>query len=138
MSTNKTRPERTDMELAFNSETNKSSRRNSVQAFIEYGEIDEIDYNNSRVKVKRFKNNQLIQVDKDRYNWLITPMTEIHALYGPLAPGMPCKIHWEGFMDGEPGLNVSIEILGNKEDNLTKQTFGMNSIAIGFNAGKIS
>jgi hypothetical protein len=138
MSSNKTRPERTDAELHYNTEKARFSRRNSVQTHIEYGEIAEIDYNNCKVKVKRLKNNRLIQIDKKNFNWLLTPITEIHMKYGPLVPGMPCLIHWEGSQDSEPGLNVAIQILGNKEDRLDKQTYGTNNISIGFNAGKLA
>jgi hypothetical protein len=138
METNRTRAERTDFELQSNTEKAKFFRGNSVQTHIEYGEIAEIDYTTCKVKVRRLKDNKLIKIDKDNFSWLLTPITECHALYGPLVPGMPCLIHWEGLQDGEPGENVAIQILGNKDYRLDKQNYGTNSIRIGFNAGKIA
>ena len=132
-----TRPERTDKELAKSAQQARNNRRNSVQTHIEYGEIAEVDYNTCRVKVKRRTTGKLIKIGKDNFNWLLTPITEIHMLYGPLVPGMKCRIHWEGPPGSEPGNNVAIDILGNKVDRLDRQDYKSNDIEMGFNAGKV-
>ena len=101
---------------------------------IEYGKILEVDLRNSRVRVERQNGQELRGATIDgkpnsRFFPLLTPMTTIHMLYGPLVKDLRVRIHWIGNIAPE-GL-VVVDIITN-EGTLASQDFSMVEMDRGF------
>ncbi len=90
-----TKASRTDVDVSNQSKDSRLNKGNSVQTHIEYGIITDVNYENCKVKVLRFTTGKELINGKDNYHLLLNPITEIHMLYGPLMPGMKCRIQWE-------------------------------------------
>lgn len=126
-----TRPNRTDSDVNNQGKEARSNRGNSVQTHVEYGMITDVNYENCKVKVLRLTTGKELSNGEDNYHWLLNPITEIHMLYGPLMPGMKCRIHWEGRPGSEPGKNVAVEILGSTSDRLDEKLYSTNALDVG-------
>ena len=126
-----TRAARTDVDLSMQGKAARLNRRNSVQTHIEYGMITEVDYETCKVKVMRLTTGKELVNGEGNFHWLLNPITEIHMLYGPLMPGMKCRIHWEGPPGSEPGKNIAVEVLGSTTDRLDEKEYASNTIAVG-------
>ena len=127
----KFRAEKTDKETQINNRNSNNNKRNAMQTHIEYGIITEVDYNTCKLKVERLTSGKELKNGKNNFHWLLTPINEIHMLYGPLVPGMKCRIHWEGVAGSEPGNNVAVDILGNKVDRLDNKDYKANELKVG-------
>ncbi len=126
-----TRPNRTDADVSNQSKDARSSRGRTIQTHIEYGIITDVNYENCKVKVMRLSTGEELINGKDNFHWLLNPITEIHMLYGPLMPGMKCRIHWEGKPGSGPGKNVTVEILGSTSDRLDEKKYLANTLDVG-------
>ena len=89
-------------------------------------------------KVERQNGEELkgtnLEGEKDsKFFPLLTPLTTIHLLYGPLVPGLRVKIHWIGKID--PKSLVVVEIVSNK--NLNRQDFNIPELERGFGPGSL-
>ena len=126
-----TRPARTDSDISTQNKEARLNRRNSVQTHIEYGIVTDVDYETCKVKVMRINTGDELVNGEDNFHWLLNPITEIHMLYGPLMPGMKCRIHWDGAAGSTPGKNVAIEILGNRSDRLDEKKYNSNTMQVG-------
>jgi len=101
---------------------------------IEYGKIIGVDFETSRVRVERQNGQELRGATIDgkpsqRFFPLLTPMTTIHMLYGPLIEGLKVRIHWIGNL--EPESLIVVDIITN-ESSLVSQDYKNVDLARGF------
>lgn len=99
---------------------------------ISYGRVVAVDHKTSQVKVIMFreaeKGGQLL-VKQGAFIPLLTPLGQIHLLWGALREGLACRIYWRGKHEPQQAI---VEIVGDEEtSNFLTQPISVNDIATG-------
>jgi hypothetical protein len=116
------------IQKAISDISKKSTQPVQDQLNIRYGVITKVSDDTSQVKVKLYTNAGKPDLEIQGFLPLINPLSEIHLLWGKLAPGLAVRVFFRGKENPQTGI---VEVIGDEGLDFLKKERKANILNTG-------